>query len=150
MTEPTDFLAQGVIPACLLPFNEDLTIDEASLRKHLDDVAAVPGVTALTVNGHSSEVSSCTFEEQQRVLEIAVDQLRGRLPIVSGIYTESALEAMRRYLRARRPSCSGVRSEEEGDAVSIGALYAQFRRLPHSSAIGMVTMTTPSLGEGLA
>jgi 4-hydroxy-tetrahydrodipicolinate synthase len=95
MTAPTDFLAQGVIPACLLPFNEDFSIDEASLRAHLDDVASVTGVTALTVNGHASEIASCTFNEQQRVLEIAVDQLRGRVPVVNGIYTENALEAMR-------------------------------------------------------
>ena len=56
----------GVIPAVLLPFHPDLSIDEASYRAHLRDVAAVPGITAITTNAHSTEVASCTFDEQRR------------------------------------------------------------------------------------
>src|SRR6187549_165240 len=55
----------GVIPAVLLPFDADLAIDEASFRKHLRDVAATPRITAITVNAHSTEVASCSFEEQR-------------------------------------------------------------------------------------
>ena len=43
----------GVIPACLLPFFDDLTIDEASYKKHLRDVAGVRGITAVTVNAQA-------------------------------------------------------------------------------------------------
>lgn len=89
-----DFLSGGHIPACLLPFNDDLSIDEPSLRAHLSDVANVPGVVGITVNGHASEVASCTFEEQKRVLKIAVDEIGGHTPVVNGIYTESGLQAM--------------------------------------------------------
>lgn len=85
----------GVIPACLLPMNADLSIDEASYRKHLRDVAAVRGVAALTVNGHASEVSSCTFEEQQRLLDIALEEVGDRLPLINGVYAECATEAVR-------------------------------------------------------
>ena len=62
-----DFVPNGVIPACLLPFNEDLGIDEAGYRKHLRDVAGVQGLSAITVNAHASEVHACTLEEQERV-----------------------------------------------------------------------------------
>ncbi|KAB2857956.1 MAG: dihydrodipicolinate synthase family protein, partial [Bauldia sp.] len=41
---------QGVIPAALLPFHDDLGIDVASFRSHLADLAAVRGVSAVTVN----------------------------------------------------------------------------------------------------
>lgn len=91
----TDFLSGGHIPACLLPFNDDLSIDEVSLRAHLSDVANVPGVVAITVNGHASEVASCTIEEQERVLQIAVDEIGNHTPVVNGIYTESGLQAMK-------------------------------------------------------
>src|SRR5688572_26618058 len=64
------YVPHGVIPAVLLPFNADLSIDEASFRKHLRDVAATDGISAITINAHSTEVASCTFEEQRRVLEI--------------------------------------------------------------------------------
>ena len=64
------YVPHGVIPAVLLPFFDDLSIDEASFRKHLRDVAAVEGLSAVTINAHSTEVASCTFDEQRRVLEI--------------------------------------------------------------------------------
>jgi 4-hydroxy-tetrahydrodipicolinate synthase len=89
------YVPAGVIPAVLLPFHEDLSIDEASYRAHLRDVAAVEGVTAITTNAHASEVASCTFEEQRRVLQITVDEIGARIPVVNGIYADGSLEAAR-------------------------------------------------------
>src|SRR5207253_5154940 len=71
MPRHASYLPKGVIPAVLLPFNEDFLIDERSFRQHLRDVASTEGLSALTINAHSTEVSSCTFDEQRRVLEIA-------------------------------------------------------------------------------
>src|SRR5205807_2944564 len=94
MAGQAPYIPAGVIPAVLLPFNEDLSIDEPSLRSHLREVASVQGVSAITVNAHASEVASCTFDEQRRVLEITREEL-GKLPIVSGVYAEGSLEAAR-------------------------------------------------------
>src|SRR3954469_18879073 len=88
-----EYVPSGVIPAVLLPFHEDLSIDEASYRAHLREVAAVPGVCAITVNAHASEVASCTFDEQRRVLELSCEELQ--LPIVQGVYADGSLEAAR-------------------------------------------------------
>jgi len=90
-----DYLPHGVIPAVLLPFNEDLSIDEASYRAHLRDVASVEGLSAITTNAHASEVAACSFDEQRRVLAITQDEIGARLPIINGVYAESALEAAR-------------------------------------------------------
>ena len=95
MPQAVTWVPQGVIPAVLLPFHEDLSIDEASFRTHLRDVASVEGLSAITINAHSTEVASCTFEEQKRVLAIARDEIGGRLPIVHGVYAEGSLEAAR-------------------------------------------------------
>ena len=89
------YVPQGVIPAVLLPFLDDLAIDEASFRAHLRHVAAVEGLSAITVNAHSTEVASCSFDEQRRVLAIARDEIGARLPIVNGVYAEGSLEAAR-------------------------------------------------------
>ncbi len=89
------FEPRGVIPAALLPFRADLSIDEAAFRAHLRDLAAVEGVTAITINAHASEVASCSFEEQRRVLAIARDELGGRVPLVNGVYADGSLEAAR-------------------------------------------------------
>ena len=88
------YVPAGVIPAVLLPFHEDLSIDEASYRAHLRDVASVEGLSAITINAHASEVASCTFDEQRRVLEISKEELRD-LPIVNGVYADGSLEAAR-------------------------------------------------------
>ena len=53
------------------------------------------GLSAITINAHSTEVASCTFDEQRRVLEIAQDEIGGRLPIVNGIWADGSLEAAR-------------------------------------------------------
>ncbi|HEX7387300.1 MAG TPA: dihydrodipicolinate synthase family protein [Castellaniella sp.] len=101
------YVPQGVVPAVLLPFNQDLSIDEASYRRHLDDLASVSGVTALTINGHSAEIHTLSFEEQQRALEITVDQVGDKLPVICGVYTESTLQAQRiaRMAKAGGASC---------------------------------------------
>ena len=95
MPRHATYVPHGVIPAVLLPFHDDLSIDEKSFRSHLRDVAAVKGLSAITINAHSTEVASCSVEEQRRVLDIAQDEIGGKLPIVNGIWADGSLEAAR-------------------------------------------------------
>jgi 4-hydroxy-tetrahydrodipicolinate synthase len=95
MPRHATYVPHGVIPAVLLPFHDDLSIDEKSFRSHLRDVAAVKGLSAVTINAHSTEVASCSFDEQRRVLDIAQDEIGARLPIVNGIWADGSLEAAR-------------------------------------------------------
>ena len=95
MPRHKSYVPHGVIPAVLLPFDAELAIDEANFRKHLRDVAATDGITGLTINAHSTEVASCTFEEQRRVLAIAQDEVGGRLPLINGVWADGSLEAAR-------------------------------------------------------
>jgi 4-hydroxy-tetrahydrodipicolinate synthase len=90
-----DDLPQGVIPAVLLPFHEDLSIDEQAYRAHLRDVISTIGIAAITTNAHASEVASCSFDEQRRVLEMTMEEVGDRIPVVNGIYAEGSLEAQR-------------------------------------------------------
>jgi len=97
----------GVIPACLLPFHPDLSIDEPSYRKHLRDVSRVQRLSGITINAHATEVASCTFEEQERILAITMDEVGDRIPIVHGVYADGSLEAARiaRMAQRGRASC---------------------------------------------
>jgi 4-hydroxy-tetrahydrodipicolinate synthase len=103
-----DFLPHGVIPAVLLPFHDDLSIDEASFRAHLRDVAGVRGLSAITVNAHSTEVASCTSDEQRRVMEIAGEEIGSTLPIVHGVWADGSLEAARIARQAQRGGASAL------------------------------------------
>jgi len=108
MPRHAHYVPHGVIPAVLLPFAEDLAIDETSFRKHLRDVAAVEGLSAVTINAHSTEVASCTFEEQRRVLDIAQDEIGSRLPIVNGVWADGSLEAARIARMAKEGGASAL------------------------------------------
>jgi len=90
-----EYQPAGVIPATLLAFAEDMSIDEAESRRHLSYVANTRGISAITVNGHASEVHACTFEEQKRILAVSLDEVGDRLPLINGVYADGSLEAAR-------------------------------------------------------
>lgn len=94
MSRYADYQPRGVIPACLMPFDADLDVDEKAYRSHLRDLGAVDGVTSVTVNGHAAEVSTLTADEQRLAVRIAREELP-HLKIAAGIYTNSSLEAAR-------------------------------------------------------
>jgi 4-hydroxy-tetrahydrodipicolinate synthase len=106
MAKFRNYEPKGVIPACLLPFHADLSIDEASYRKHLRDVTSVRGLSAITINAHASEVASCTLEEQERVLAVTMDEIGDRIPVVNGVYADGSHEAARIARMAERGGAS--------------------------------------------
>lgn len=102
------FTPKGVIPACVLPFDADLAIDEAAFRSHLRDVAAVDGISAITINAHATEVASCTSAEQDAVLAMALDEIGDRVPLIAGIYAEGSMEAARLARSAQAGGASAL------------------------------------------
>jgi 4-hydroxy-tetrahydrodipicolinate synthase len=98
----------GVIPAVLMAFNEDYSLDEPNARKHLRDVAAVPGLSAITVNGHAAEVHALTFDEQQRILDFSLDEVGDRIPLIAGVFADSSLEAGRIARMASKAGAAGL------------------------------------------
>ncbi len=108
MARHKTYSPHGVIPAVLLSFDNDLAIDEQNFRKHLRDVAATEGLSAITINAHSTEVASCTFDEQRRVLDIAQDEVGTRLPLVNGIWADGSIEAARIARMAEQGGASAL------------------------------------------
>jgi 4-hydroxy-tetrahydrodipicolinate synthase len=95
MSRFPDFVPRGVIPATLLAFHDDLSIDEAETRRHLRFVAATRGISAITVNGHSSEIHACSFDEQRQILADSLDEVGDSIPLINGVYADGSLEAAR-------------------------------------------------------
>ena len=67
MSRYANYVPKGVIPAVLLPFENDMSIDEESFRKHLRDVAAVEGLSAVTINAHSVSYTHLTLPTKRIV-----------------------------------------------------------------------------------
>jgi 4-hydroxy-tetrahydrodipicolinate synthase len=106
MTIQMPFEPKGIIPACLLPFDVDMEIDEASFRSHLRDLTAVEGISAITLNAHSMEVHALSLEEQARTMEVAMDEIGDQIPLVHGVYADGSANAAR---IAKQAAAGGAR-----------------------------------------
>ena len=66
------------------------------------------GLSAITINAHSTEVASCTEDEQRRVMEIAAEEVGDKLPIIHGVWADGSLEAARIARRAQAGGASAL------------------------------------------
>ena len=85
-----DYVPHGAIPATLAAFDADYKFDWAETRKHLAFAADLEGVTAITVNGHASEVHACTLDEQTRMMDESADEVGDRMPLICGVYADGS------------------------------------------------------------
>jgi 4-hydroxy-tetrahydrodipicolinate synthase len=98
----------GIMPANILPFRADLSIDEPAYRKHLRWLTDTPGVTGIVANGHAAEVASLSREERKRTLGIALDEVAGACPVIAGVYTDGTAEAVALARDAQAAGAAGI------------------------------------------
>jgi 4-hydroxy-tetrahydrodipicolinate synthase len=140
------FVPAGVIPAVLLPFADNLEIDEKSFRSHLRMVAATDGISAITVNAHSTEVASCSFEEQRRVMEMTADEVGDRLPVVHGVWADGSQEAARIARAAAAGGASALLVFPPAPFTlghSVEMAIAHFRRIAEATDLPIIAFQYP-------
>jgi 4-hydroxy-tetrahydrodipicolinate synthase len=152
MPRHANYLPNGVIPAILLPFNDDLTIDERAFRGHIQDVAATEGLSALTINAHSTEVASCTFDEQRRVLDITQDEIGDKLPLVHGVWADGSIEAARIAKMAAAGGASALLVFPPAPFTmgqNAGMALAHFKRIADATDLPLIAFQYPlATGQG--
>lgn len=84
----------GIIPPLVTPFTEAEDIDEQALRAEIRFMLDA-GVHGLTVGGSTGEGHTLSLEETVRISQIAVEEARGRVPVVTGIIRDSTREIIR-------------------------------------------------------
>ena len=87
---------KGVYPALITPFNKDGSIDEDGYRRNIDFVIS-GGVAGIVPCGSTGEAPTLRFEEQKRLIEIAVDQAgrnRRKVPVIGGSGSNNTVEAL--------------------------------------------------------
>jgi 4-hydroxy-tetrahydrodipicolinate synthase len=96
----------GSIVAIVTPL-KDGVLDEASLRRlvkmHVD-----AGTSGIVPVGCTGEAATLTFEERTRVIEICIEEVGGRMPVIPGTGTNSTRESIRLTEAARRAGASGA------------------------------------------
>jgi 4-hydroxy-tetrahydrodipicolinate synthase len=98
---------EGVYSVLPTPFLENGDVDEASLRRVVDLFigAGVNGVTALGVTG---EVARLEEAERARVLEVVVDQVKGRIGIVAGTSADGTRTCIQFSRQAKAAGATAV------------------------------------------
>jgi 4-hydroxy-tetrahydrodipicolinate synthase len=89
------------VPPMTTPFRDDNTIDEDAIRaetRYMVDVARIHG---LAVCGSTGEGHTLTTAETRRITEIVVKEAKGRIPIITGIITDSTASAIERGLAVK-------------------------------------------------
>jgi len=148
-----NFKPEGVIPATLLILNEDMSINDKATRKHLRDCALVPGVSAVTVNGHASEVHACSFQEQEEILDSSLDEVGDRVPVICGVYADGSIEAARIAAMADRRGASALlvfppQSMSMGGQLRPEMAIAHFKRIADATDLPLICFQYP-LATGL-
>jgi 4-hydroxy-tetrahydrodipicolinate synthase len=90
---------RGLIPATVLPMTEDARVDEDGLRKYIRTVAAA-GPKALAINVDTGEGPHLWPKERLRVLEIVLEEVGDRIPVVAGLgaqFTDQAVALAREF-----------------------------------------------------
>ena len=111
MTEysPTDLAAQlksGLLSFPITHFSEDLSFDEGAYRKHLAWLAEYP-VAGLFAAGGTGEGFSLTFDETDRVVRAAVDEVAGAVPVLAPA-TGSTANAVAQAKAAEEAGADGL------------------------------------------
>ncbi len=76
-------LLRGCGTALVTPFAADGSIDEAALRSFVN-WQIDEGIHFVVPCGSTGEAATMTLEEQRRVVEITVEEVNGRVPVLAG------------------------------------------------------------------
>lgn len=79
----------GVFNILATPFSDDLAVDVASLRRLINFQLSL-GVDGLTILGVLGEAAKLSLEERQQVLDIVMEEVNGRVPVVVGTSHQNA------------------------------------------------------------
>ena len=85
---------QGVFTAIVTPFSEEGKIEESTLRK-LVDFQIENGINGLVPMGTTGESPTLNYKEHERVIEVVVDQTKGRVPVIAGTGSNCTDEAIK-------------------------------------------------------
>lgn len=134
---------RGCGTALVTPFKEDLSIDEETLRRFVDFQIA-GGIDFLVPCGTTGESVTLSDAEQQRVVEIVLQQARGRVPVIAGAggnNTAHVIALAREYERAGVQGLLSV-SPYYNKPMQEG-LYQHFKAIAEATSLPIIVYNVP-------
>ncbi|MGI6368716.1 MAG: dihydrodipicolinate synthase family protein [Anaerolineae bacterium] len=102
----TDF-PRGMMAVLMTPFTDNESVDEGALRQLIDRVIA-GGVHAVVALGTAGEFAAVSDDDRRRVLEITVEHVAGRVPVIAGTGEPGTRRAVARTQEAARLGVDGA------------------------------------------
>jgi len=144
MVKNDEFVPRGVMPALVTPFAADESVDEAALRALVRHV--LPHVNGMVPCGTTGEFVYLTPDEQKQVIEIVVDEVAGRVPVVAGTGASSTRLAVQLAQQAQQAGASAclvvtpffLHPSDKG-------IYQHFYEVAHSVDIPVILYNIPQV-----
>ncbi|MFN4141268.1 4-hydroxy-tetrahydrodipicolinate synthase [Aestuariivirga sp.] len=133
---------RGSLPALITPMRNG-EVDEAAFRKFVN-WQIEQGSHGLVPVGTTGESPTLTPEEHKRVIEICIEEARGRVPVVAGTGSNSTMEAIEYTIHAREAGADAAlvvvpyynKPTQEG-------LYAHFKAIAEAVDIPIIVYNVP-------
>ena len=143
----------GCGTALITPFKQDGSLDESAMRRLVDHQIAA-GINFLVPCGTTGESPTLSHAEHLRVVEITIEQARGRVPVLAGAGGYDTSHVIKMMSDLHKLGASGILSvtpyynkpTQEG-------LYQHYKALANSTPLpiivysvqGRTSVTFPSL-----
>jgi 4-hydroxy-tetrahydrodipicolinate synthase len=133
---------QGAMVAIVTPFQGG-RVDEPALRE-LIEFQITNGTHGIIPCGTTGESATLSFEEHERVVAIAVEQVNKRIPVIAGTGSNNTREAIRLTQHAKKVGADGAlmispyynKPTQEG-------LYQHFKAVAESVDIPIILYNIP-------
>ncbi len=134
---------EGSFVALVTPFKDDESLDEAKL-KELIEFQIDGGTHGIVPCGTTGESPSLSEEEHDRVIELTVETVNGRVPIIAGTGSNSTMRTLRATEHAKAAGADAAlivtpyynKPNQQG-------LYAHYMKVADSVDIPIIIYNVP-------
>ena len=91
----------GCFVAIVTPFAADQQVDEAGLRSNIEFLIQ-HGVAGIVPCGTTGESATLSWSEHNRVVDIALDQVKGRITVIAGAGSNNTRESIEAAKHAQK------------------------------------------------
>jgi 4-hydroxy-tetrahydrodipicolinate synthase len=102
---------KGVVAITVTPMKENYELDEDGIRRHLSFLIE-NGITGengvLVTTGSTGECGTLSIDERKKVLEIALDEVKGRIPILAGCNHTNLYDVIDLARHAEKNGAAGI------------------------------------------
>jgi dihydrodipicolinate synthase/N-acetylneuraminate lyase len=104
-------LSHRLYAALVLPLKPDYSIDEAGLRRlvrYFADNEQFAPAGGLIANAEAGEIFYMTRDEKRQVLDIIIDEVAGKMPVLAGTFAWTTAETVATAQDAKAAGASGI------------------------------------------